>query len=352
MLAPGGGAIGGAVVLIGSEDDHDADGSLPHPRLRLLADDQGRFTTDAVRPGTTVVRAGADGWAVSATNVVIAPGATTTIDVVLANGATIRGHVTSAGGAPAPDVSIHSGDAQLEAFDALHTTSGAAGEFTLAHVPAGRATVTARSLGNRSATTTLQVADGEIAEWNPVLPDGASIGGRALDEHDVPLANHTIVACHDATGAMSCVRSGADGGFTLRDLAAGNHLVAVYPPGGRIGGEPLAYVAGVNAGSTDVLLRVTDATRPSARVRGTVLTPDDGVPSGRSAQALVPRPFGIVTAVADIDRDRGTFELGPLPPGSYQLKACVDGFREQTLCDFTLTKDQLLDLGDLFLRAQ
>jgi protocatechuate 3,4-dioxygenase beta subunit len=334
-----GAAVAGASVVI--DGNHcNADHDLLNPPVLLFTDEEGRFATDDAGLGTNRISASADGFATALGSVEARSGASTSIELVLGAGASLRGTLTTPSGQPVPGGYVTL--THMQAPEELWTTSDSSGAFTFEHFAPGKVW-----LQTNDQEARLDAHDGEVLEWNVVLPERAPISGRVLDEHDVPLAGHAVVALLRGSYQGQHARTDADGRFRIEGLAPGRYVVGVLAEA-RLAAEVLASVKNVDAGATDVLIRVTDASRPSARVSGVVRLADGSVPRAGS-RVTAPLPGGLPDRSTAIGAHTGAFDLGLLAPGTYELKATVPGLGERSLGDVTLSRDQRLDLGAITL---
>jgi RNA polymerase sigma factor (sigma-70 family) len=339
VLTLGGDAVPGARVVI--DGNHcNADYDLLNPPVLLFTDADGRFATENAGIGTNDISASADGFATALGSVEARAGATTSIDLVLGAGAALHGKLSTPSGEPVPGGYVTL--THMQAPEELWTTSDAGGAFSFEHFAPGKIWL---QTGDQEAR--LDARDGEVLEWNVVLPERAPISGRVLDEHDAPLAGHAVVAMLRGSSQGQHARTDVDGRFRIEGLAPGRYVVGVLAEA-RLAAEVLASVKNVDAGATDVLIRVTDASRPSARVSGVVRLADGSVPRAGS-RVTAPLPGGLPDRSTAIDAHTGAFDLGLLAPGTYELKATVPGLGERSLGAVTLSRDQRLDLGTITL---
>lgn len=121
----------------------------------------------------------------------------------------------------------------------------------------------------------------------------------------------------------------ANGRFLFEDLPPGNYGVSVSVPAGLA--PPLAYAAGLlsRVDALEVLPKgcaeVTFRTQPDGRISGHILN-KNGSPLA-NVEVIVwnaNEKFEFYRgAMRDHDKEDGSFDLGPLPPGEYILGAYV-----------------------------
>jgi len=81
------------------------------------------------------------------------------------------------------------------------------------------------------------------------------------------------------------------------------------------------------------------AQEQTGSIEGTVLDIDGGALPGVTVEA---RSANLAGSAVVVTNDRGTFRFPALPPGSYNLRATLDGFNPQGIEDIELTLGQLL----------
>lgn len=135
----------------------------------------------------------------------------------------------------------------------------------------------------------------------------ASIRGTVLDPLGKP-ANGALVWAADAFGRFRQARTGADGAFTLGDLAPSQYHLAA-----QRGAETSESEGPLPIGAGDDLRGLTLRLSPGARVAGAVLDFRTRAPLPGAVVAVVATPL---SAIAD---DRGRFSLPPLPSGGHVL---------------------------------
>jgi RNA polymerase sigma-70 factor (ECF subfamily) len=319
--------------------------------LDALTDSEGRFEIDGVEIGDVPALV----WAKDATpwhgQVHVELDAPARLDVNLPEPAEISGVVRSQDGSPVAKLYVEAAGPTLGLFASTRTDEN--GAYRLTGVPLGEIDVRANrqrfgKLG--SASTKLDVVAGSRITWNPTLSVGSSISGRLLDESGSPLASWPGTAHRGATLFDDLyAATDADGKFTFTGCLDSTYTIEFHPP--RAGAEamPSAWKKDVRAGSADVEVRATAATRASCRLRGRLVDASGSVL--RAARlvldfAEVPHPL-----LKDIESSDGSFELGPLPPGGYVLSVAPLGAPAQTeLGRYEIAPGQALDAGDLVVR--
>ena len=120
-----------------------------------------------------------------------------------------------------------------------------------------------------------------------------------------------------------------DGRFLFEDLAPGKYSIKVTVPPGL--SPPIGYAAGMHSrlDAIEVLSKgcaeVTFRTQPDGRISGRILNEDGSfLPNVEVIVWNAAEKFEFYRgAVRDFNKEDGSFDLGPLPPGEYILGAYV-----------------------------
>jgi len=361
LTGPDGRAVAGARTLLSSLDreSYPTEG-YPQPvprherpqRVWLVSDAQGRCEAPGLPPGPTEVVVVAPALASYQTTVELVAGTTQALDIALDAGLTLQGTVRASDGAPLAGVEVEAGAGSADAWRAAW--SGDDGHFVLPHLAAGELAARAQLVGLGRASTTLRGALGAVLEWNPVLDLGRVLRGRLVDERGLALEHWELAAVTGprGTGAPHAIHgttsTGDAGLFSISNCPDGALRLVVREPAGRAV-FPAAEFEGVEAAPGVLELRVLDAWRASASIRGRTLD-DGGAPL--AAELRLSEPDGESWSTCASPRATGDFEFALLAPGRYTLEASAgDGARlpPRTLA---VEAGQELDLGELVLGAR
>ena len=352
VLDPTGRPCGGARVWVGSEFAFSRSSLTDDERLTMPAGrparttEDGTFAIDGVEPGSVRVQAGAPGFAPWQGEVVVAASGQAHVEVQLEPGAVVRGRAFDARRQPVPEAWVmhgRSGDLAARA-----TRADGDGWFELDSLPAGNVTLEARAKERGKVRETVQLAAGSITEWNPVLTRGRTIAGTVLDPHGKPLARASVTSWEPPHALQPTGHATTDqhGRFELANLEVELHnLRVIHPKSDRACLER----HGVRVGGPDVVLQLTEDHVPSVRVRGRLVDSDGNAIT--DAQILAARPGASSSPMYGVDAETGAIELGPWPPGTYQLSVRAVGFGLRTLGVHRLAAHQELDLGAIQLEA-
>ena len=326
VLAPSGEPVRDALVRVGPPgpgndqlgEVEDADWGT-----RTRSDDAGRFRVAGVSACACPVVVRAAGFALHRGEVEVAAGASASLAVTLAPEPALEGHVHDAFGAPVAGVLVRVGrdDGPFEAA----ARSDADGAFRVGALEAGVPLEAWVEGGPGSATTEFQAAAGETARWEAVLEGLGEIRGRMLDEHGAALAGWLVYLEDQEHGLLESdqhgTRSAVDGSFSFARVHERLHTLGVTAP--HAGFDITLVRTNVRPGPDELVLRLSDAMIPSARVVGSFL--DEAGRPVANMQILPYRTGSAGAAYETCDPRTGHFELGPYPPGEMQLAFQVPG---------------------------
>jgi len=130
-------------------------------------------------------------------------------------------------------------------------------------------------------------------------------------------------------GEQRKTKVNSDGRFMFEDLSPGNYSINVGVPPGL--SQPIGYAAGLRS-RLDALevppkgcAEVTFRTQPDGRISGRILNKDGSfLPNVEVIIWNAAEKFEFYRgAIRDYNKEDGSFDLGPLPPGEYILGAYV-----------------------------
>jgi protocatechuate 3,4-dioxygenase beta subunit len=158
-----------------------------------------------------------------------------------------------------------------------------------------------------------------------VLPSGAALSGRVLDEEGQPVAGMGIQLRRDPAGQVGWQRTGDDGSFEFRGLTEGEFVLRPTDPGGNPD-LVLEDSRKVPSGTHGMEFRL----RRGLPVSGRVV---DGEGRGVEQVFLTVQPAGKgVTKQARSDTG-GAFTIHGLPPGPCVLRASQAGILDARVDD-------------------
>ncbi|MBL8621429.1 MAG: carboxypeptidase regulatory-like domain-containing protein [Myxococcales bacterium] len=321
----------------------------PGDRAAVTSDALGAFTIPAVAPGSYRLVASDEKHAPGQSELVTVDrdrGATG-VKIVLAAAARITGTVYTADSQPAPyaTVRVSSTDWSND-FVYRQAAADDRGEFVIDALPRRPL-----RLRGESELATSKIVDVDLTNTPEktgvklVLDQAGAIAGIVVDSAGEPVAEASVTAVPDfmsgetATADLVLASSSAattDGGgrFTLRGLAEGSYRLAASREGHA---ERTAWgkdATTARTGATDVKLVLPTP----GGVRGKLVLAKGGAPE----LALVRAGWEYRATTRD-----GTFELGAMAPGKYDLKISGPDFAEVTKGDLEIVAGQIKDLGTI-----
>jgi protocatechuate 3,4-dioxygenase beta subunit len=317
-----GAPIPGAAVLVGFDrpsvtSTGDGAQEVSPPAVLATADQDGRFRAEGLRAGSHPVVARAAGYGPATVRVKVAEGEEARVDVRLERAATVEGTVRDDAGRPVPEASVLVGPYGDFTFGMTKTRED--GTYVFEDLAPGAISLRADSR-EAKADGVVEVAPGGRGRWDAVLTGGLRILGRVRDEKDAPVVGHVVEGAEEGVSSAYRVQAttDAEGRFSLNNCRPVSHRLVVYAPFGTEKVPwPLARAHGVRTGASEVALTVRDRERPSTRVRGTVARADGSTPGQTRVSVMnTARRRGLT---AGVDPATGTFEVGPLPAGTYEV---------------------------------
>ncbi len=346
--------VPGALVRVGPPgpngglEGQDADwGTL------VRTDEQGRFRAAGLASGPCPIVVRCAGFALFRGEVELPEGGCAGFQAVLAPEAALEGHVRDSLGVPVSGALVRVGEDGVGEEGGPLAASGRTredGSFRIGALEAGR-TLTAWVDDDRgNARTEFFARTGHSETWEAVLDAGGEIRGRVLDEHGGPLAGWRV-GLQDQEPSLDpdeAVRvTTADGGFAFTDVHDRPHHVSLTAP--RAGAVMSLARFGVRPGSDELVLRVTAAMVPSARIVGTFLDEE-----GRPIPTAQIWPWALAftwVAIETCDPRTGRFDLGPFPAGSVKLLLKAPGRGMLVRGPHELLPGETWDVGEVRLAA-
>ena len=233
---------------------------------------------------------------------------------------TIAGHVRAQGGAAVAGAKLRLGEGAWADFGGrLRAESSADGAYKIEGVLPGKYQVHAHADGKAPGRAeNVVVADRDLEGIDVVLPDGAEISGRVVGKDGAGIVGAAVRGFTSSGGGMwgaqswAADRTGPDGSFKLKDLAAGQlHVDADHPDHGHATLDPPVNIA---AGEKrDITLTITAGGSISGLVKW-----DDGSPAPGMSVSGFSRTGGMAQTRSGAD---GTYTLSPLGKGTVIVSA-------------------------------
>jgi protocatechuate 3,4-dioxygenase beta subunit len=315
---------------------------------RLETDAQGRAVAEGLPPLWNRIEVVAAGFAPLLAWERVAPEGTKERVLVLTRGAVLRGRVHDRAGAPVAGAGVSLYDTSGARFGGIpETRTRGDGTFRIENAPAGRVHVRVVAADGSQAATWLKLADGEETVWQAVVENAQVVEGQLLYEDGAPVAK-ALVWCRPVRSVGEGplhTYTDADGRFRFEKLAAVQHRLSAWYPG-IVAGPPIEEVEiRPEQGPTTLTLPRPLAEQAPGFVAGTLVRRDGSAaaeavvhawPAGRYAWRKSGR------TAAD-----GSFRLGPLQPGRYDLELHVDGEPTLRRLGIEVRAGETRDLGAL-----
>lgn len=352
VFAPDGTPVAGAVVHAGGagfqEERPYSDDRVLSATFETSTDAQGAFAIEGVAAGELALIVRAKGRAPWFGSAAIRANETTTVSATLTTGATLRGVVVDEAGMPLAGVTVHK-----QPWDWLvpYAKTDEKGGFRIVGLASGAMALEADGGAIGKTAATVNLAPGQETFVQLTLSRGLAITGRVVDERGAPIPG-CRVHIDSSTGNAAetqpdfrSVETGPDGGFAFGRCLDTEYRVRAYEPDARVDSIRLEHV---KPGPEPIVLKIADAARATAFVKGRVLGAD-GAPITDARVALMRGHGGPQHAVvAD-----GSFRAGPVPPGDYELCIGSPGVQFQIYAArITVSVGETLELGAIRIQSR
>lgn len=317
-----------------------------------VTDDKGQFTIAAVAPGSYRIVAMAERKARGSSDLVsVTTQPTTGVRIVLPAAATLRGTVFDAAGARAPYATVRVSGTEAAADMVYHQVAADDhGDFVVDGMPRQPLRLRAESeVASSKAITVDMTGVADKRDLQLTLDQTGAISGVVVDSDGQPVAEASVTAVPDFLSddrrgddliLASSTAATTDGGgrFVLRGLEDGSYRLAASRAGH---GERQAWGSdstSVRVGATDVRLVLPTP----GGLRGKLVLASGGAPE--LAVVAVDWEHRVTT------RD-GTFALGELNPGTYDLRVTGADFAEVRRGDLVVKAGAMTDVGTITVTA-
>lgn len=337
VLDPAGMPVANASVLIGAHEGEIVWNPRLHAEHRapldLRTNARGEFTAPGLQPGKPcLVWARAAGFSTWYRTWALPEIGDAELVLHLSRGAIVQGVVTDRNGAPIAGASVEararhwhtaSGDfdgAGPPVWAHSACTSAADGSYRLERVACGISRVRAAT-DQHELRNELELAEGQIVTWNPVLAD-RTISGRVVDARGRPIAGARMRAWPPrGRGQALSATTDADGRFRWDRCVEVPYRIDCLSLG-PAAVRPLATCREVMPGGAELWVQIPDQELPSARFEGRILDADGQPPRDGIVRCVAPGPQHPLEL--PVEPATGRFSIGPLPPGEYRLQATAD----------------------------
>jgi RNA polymerase sigma-70 factor (ECF subfamily) len=349
VFDPRGEPLANAQVLLGKEQAFEqftveGGGNAREPAAQFTStDEHGRFEFSGAPLGRLEVQARGKGCAPWKGEVETASGVAAQLVIRMQSGAKLSGRATDASGKPVARAEVQVG---AYGFASRYTRADADGRFHLENLPLGEFEAVAQADGHEPAKAKLFGASGAELAWEPVLGTGLSIRGRLVGQGMDFSKWWMYCESEDwqkAPYAQSATPK-ADGSFEFKGCGDAQHRIRAHAPGASLF-PTVSFQA--RPGSEPVLVQVDTAMLPTCRLRGRILD-ENGKPLGGASYNPVLSGAGL-TPIETTDAD-GRFDLGPTPPGEYQIRVRIPGYCSAASEKTKIEANTNWDFGDLQLK--
>jgi hypothetical protein len=300
-------------------------------------DTSGNYTITGLTAGSYVVDfkdcLGGNHVEQTAGPVSVTAGATTTVNAALVLTGSIHGTVTDASSHPLIDVCVSTQSTATGA--ATMATTDSAGAYTITGLPAGGYTVQFRGCSVANANFVMQWFGGALNPGgativnvsaavttngiNASLANGGSIAGTVTDSAGAAASNICVAGMPNGTAIAAPVGTATDanGRYTLPGLASGNYALVFSD---CTGGSHLNASSGTLAVSAPgAVTGVNVQVASGGTITGLITDLGNGFPVPGTCIDAFPTGASNPTG-STIDNADGTYSLGPLPPGAYNVE--------------------------------
>ncbi len=341
---PAGEPVAGAFVHVGEDRicavTATADGADPLGAL-VRTDGEGRFWAIGVPAGPQRVVVRSPGFAPWRGHCEVAPSGTALTRIVLTAAAGLRGRVIDDDGQPVARAGIEIGSARDLAHFATLTARD--GTFEFEGLPAGELAVVVEHDDHGRGTHVVQTVANTTIERDLPITRGHVVSGQVIDHEGNPVA-----------GAYVSGRTRGWSPYTVADDQGRFELINC-PPDQRISltaraeGDRELTRKDLDPRATPFRLQIAAPEARSAVIAGRVLDHRGDAVADADVTAMrrgTPRFYEREKTAAD-----GTFELGPLPSGTFHLSVRARGLAPLRLDPRELLANDRWDLGDIRMPA-
>lgn len=283
----------------------------PGSSSRLRTDEQGCFEFVKIRPGSWIVRADAEGYAVGSSDRLVVSSAQRrhSVEVVLSRGARVSGRVITSGGSPVLGARVEIGP--------WRTLTGAEGRFEFPErLPPGTLKIVAQheDHGVAARNFTMEPTDSRRQLDDLILEPRRVLTGRVIDPKGHVFPGCTIILRSEDSGRRLLDSCDDDGRFTFRNLRPGRYsLIGREDP---YVGEAEVFIADEESTELDLTLY------PPGVIRGKVVGLSNDELTKVTIRCIArDRPNGCQVQ-PELD---GSFEAEGVPLGEWSVAAQLTG---------------------------
>jgi hypothetical protein len=219
------------------------------------------------------------------------------------------------------------------------SATSAAGVYSIADIPADSGyTLTVAKTGYTTASYTVEITENATTTQNVAAARNGSMSGTVTDETgNVEGATVNLCAIDTTTPVLYTATTIANGTYAIASVAVGtydvwfskaNHVTAVT--------DDQAVVANTDKVVNKVLLEYGTLT-------GAITAPPD--PEGALVELYTVYPGTPAYSGAAGALPGGTYTIANIAPGTYQIKASLDGYTDKFIMDYVVAGDDDLTLN-------
>jgi len=312
-------------------------GDAPPRPARPRTDDEGRFRAIGIPPGEQTLRARARGMVPWSGRCQVSADAPAVVEVVFARGNTLRGTLRDADGHPFGDVLIGARAGEFDWDEVIHPD----GTFEIEGLPDGEIDVKVDAEGKGEAHARVpMVPGGAVTTCELTLVCGFVAKGRVRDEAGQGLPQVSVRWTLPAPKHEGYTFTDQDGAFAIANAPEGKLSI-------RLDGDAIenAHFKDLDPRGGELDLRAQRRAQKTVYIAGTVLDPD-GRPAVARAWASGGGSSDIVEKTTDAS---GYFEIGPVPPGDWQLSVETRSFPRLSFERRALEANSRWDVGTVRL---
>lgn len=308
-------------------------GDAPPRPARPRTDDAGRFRAIGIPLGEQVVSARARGFVPWSSKCQVTADVPAVVELVFVRGNTLRGTLRDADGRAFGDVLIEARAGELDWDEVVHPD----GTFEIEGLPDGAIDVKVDAEGKGEASARVMMAPGgAVTTCDLTLVCGFVAKGKVRDEAGQPLPHVNVRWSPSPNPLQGFTFTDQDGSFAIANVPEGKLAIT-------IDGEAIenAYFEGLDPRAAELDLRAKRRAPRTVYIAGTVLDAE-GRPGVARAWASGGGSSDIVEKTTDAS---GYFEIGPVPPGDWQLSIESRSFPRVSFQRHALAANTRWDVG-------
>ncbi|MCW5805648.1 MAG: carboxypeptidase regulatory-like domain-containing protein [Deltaproteobacteria bacterium] len=307
-----------------------------------ISDASGKFTVEAIPPGTHALVALHRERAPGRAQVTVIDKAVTGVEITMKSGASVAGTVVDGAGKPVPFATVQvAGTSRQPWQESRRATTDDRGAFEIRGLPRTKLLARASNEVAASAIADVDLLERDVRDLKLTLDVNGTISGIVVNDAGAPVTEIQVQAFPDvvrgdakagAVADMTSATTDGAGAFTLEGLPEGKYRLSVSRSNARRWDWEKATPA--STGDKDVRIVLPSP----ATLVGKVALQGGGAPSLAQVQV------GVQAATPVYD---GAFTIKDITPGTYAVTIRGPEFAQLVKHDITLTAGKTTDLGTL-----